>query len=207
MKRQQGANGTAGVADGVTDEITAAIKRPKKSATGSSVAVTSATSVDPSADASSVTASIAFSAATGSSIAAPSVATSAAPSTAASPTAASSAAAGFDAGGEKKGNVRTCYAARLRELPLSLEEFGLRGEEGVTAPLLLGYPDSRLVVVELTADGFLKHMVRRIVGALREVGNGRRAPDEMFGNAAGREPPAVPARGLWLDTVWLDDQV
>ena len=103
--------------------------------------------------------------------------------------------------------MRTCYAARLRELPLSLEEFGLRGEEGGAAPLLLGYPDSRLVVVELTADGFLKHMVRRIVGALREVGNGRRAPDEMFGNAARREPPAVPARGLWLDTVWLDDQV
>jgi tRNA pseudouridine38-40 synthase len=60
----------------------------------------------------------------------------------------------------------------------------------------------RLIVVEVEADGFLRHMVRTIVGTLVEVGHGRRPVGEMAsllaaGDRSGAGPTA-PARGLFL---------
>jgi tRNA pseudouridine38-40 synthase len=52
------------------------------------------------------------------------------------------------------------------------------------------------------ADGFLRHMVRNLVGTLLEVGLGRRAPDSMVALLALRDRrragATAPARGLTL---------
>ena len=67
---------------------------------------------------------------------------------------------------------------------------------------------SERFVFEITGDGFLRHMVRNIVGTLIEVGQGRRTVDEFRNvikacdrSAAG---PTAPARGLFLKEVFYD---
>jgi tRNA pseudouridine38-40 synthase len=66
-------------------------------------------------------------------------------------------------------------------------------------------PGARRVVVRVTADGFLRQMVRTLVGTLVEVGQGRRAPGELLailqsGNRAAAGPTAPP-QGLFLVAV------
>ena len=59
-----------------------------------------------------------------------------------------------------------------------------------------------LLVVEVDADGFLRHMVRTIVGTLVEVGAGRRPPSDMAALVEARDRSragaTAPARGLSL---------
>jgi tRNA pseudouridine38-40 synthase len=59
-----------------------------------------------------------------------------------------------------------------------------------------------LVVVQLSGDGFLRHMVRNLVGALVEIGRGRRPPEWLAGLIASRDRtrggPTAPAGGLCL---------
>lgn len=50
-----------------------------------------------------------------------------------------------------------------------------------------------LVVIDAVADRFLRHMVRMIVGALLEVGSGKREPQEVQ-----RAGPVVAPEGLYL---------
>lgn len=58
--------------------------------------------------------------------------------------------------------------------------------------------DGPLLVVSAVGDGFLRGMVRRLVGTLLEVGLGRTDPSEAF-----RRPgPTAPARGLTLEKVF-----
>ncbi len=64
-------------------------------------------------------------------------------------------------------------------------------------------PDAGLlVVVEIDADGFLRHMVRTIVGTLVEVGAGRRAASDVAAllqaRDRGQAGATAPARGLML---------
>jgi tRNA pseudouridine38-40 synthase len=66
-----------------------------------------------------------------------------------------------------------------------------------------------LVRVRLTGSGFLRHVVRNLVGALAQVGSGRLAPGavaEML--AAGRRlyaGPKAPAGGLYLSRVFYGE--
>lgn len=59
-----------------------------------------------------------------------------------------------------------------------------------------------LVLVELEANGFVKHMVRNIVGGLVDVGLAKTTPDRFREILAGRDRtkagPTAPARGLCL---------
>jgi tRNA pseudouridine38-40 synthase len=64
----------------------------------------------------------------------------------------------------------------------------------------------RLVTVELAANGFLRHMVRIIVGTLLKVGRGRLAVSDLGEILARRDRalagPAAPPHGLYLESVW-----
>ena len=59
--------------------------------------------------------------------------------------------------------------------------------------------------IALTADGFLYHMARILVGTLLEVGEGKRAPEDMAAVLASLDRmeagPTAPAQGLTLWSV------
>jgi tRNA pseudouridine38-40 synthase len=61
---------------------------------------------------------------------------------------------------------------------------------------------SRLIVYDIAGDGFLRHMVRTIVGTLVEVGRGRQRPEWVAEVIASRDRtragPTAPAAGLFL---------
>lgn len=58
------------------------------------------------------------------------------------------------------------------------------------------------LVYTVEAEGFLRSMVRAMVGTLLEVGRGRLRPEELEALFKGKRrtlsSPTVPARGLWL---------
>ena len=62
--------------------------------------------------------------------------------------------------------------------------------------------DGQTIGIEVRGDGFLRHMVRVIVGTLVEVGSGRCAAGSMADVLASRRRaragPTAPARGLFL---------
>jgi tRNA pseudouridine38-40 synthase len=66
-----------------------------------------------------------------------------------------------------------------------------------------------LVVYEISGDGFLRHMVRTIVGTLVEVGRGRRPRQSMaeilVSRDRGRAGPTAPPEGLFLTRVEYDE--
>ena len=74
-----------------------------------------------------------------------------------------------------------------------------------TASLAPAAGGGEVVTMELTADGFLRHMVRNIVGTVVEVGRGGRAPVSVEAVLAGRDRSAAgataPPQGLCLVTV------
>jgi tRNA pseudouridine38-40 synthase len=59
-----------------------------------------------------------------------------------------------------------------------------------------------MLLYRVTGSGFLKHMVRNIVGVLLEVGKGNLSGDDVLARlepGSGIKPgPAVPASGLFL---------
>jgi tRNA pseudouridine38-40 synthase len=63
----------------------------------------------------------------------------------------------------------------------------------------------QLIVVELAASGFLRHMVRAVVGTLLLVGRGKIEPTAVGTILAGRDRglagPAAPPHGLYLESV------
>jgi tRNA pseudouridine38-40 synthase len=68
-----------------------------------------------------------------------------------------------------------------------------------------GEPGSPLVVYDASGEGFLRHMVRNIVGTLVEIGRGRYPASWMSEVLASRlrtsAGPTAPAQGLFLMAV------
>jgi len=68
---------------------------------------------------------------------------------------------------------------------------------------------NRLLLLEITGTGFLRHMVRAIVGSLIEIGRGRRDAAWLAALLASRDRtqagPTVPAHGLFLVAVDYGD--
>jgi tRNA pseudouridine38-40 synthase len=92
--------------------------------------------------------------------------------------------ASTDAAGEKEngGAVRTIYASRI-----------------------IPRPRSSMLVYRVRGSGFLRYMVRNIVGTLIEAGRGRLQPEEVIRILKARDRrragPTAPAQGLCLISV------
>jgi tRNA pseudouridine38-40 synthase len=73
---------------------------------------------------------------------------------------------------------------------------------------LHGLPESGLIRFLFEADGFLRHMVRNIVGTVVEVGSGRIGPDEfpriLEAKDRKRAGLSAPPQGLFLTMVRYD---
>lgn len=90
------------------------------------------------------------------------------------------------------GPVPDGYSTRRTLLHASVERDGPAGSWGSG------------VMVEMEADGFLPHQVRRTIGALQRVGSGRLDPDEFAALVDGPPAsagPAAPPQGLTLVAV------
>lgn len=74
------------------------------------------------------------------------------------------------------------------------------------AELTAGEGDNPALTIELAGDGFLRHMVRNIVGTLLEVGRERLRVEDFAAVLAGRDRTAAgataPAQGLFLKEVY-----
>jgi tRNA pseudouridine38-40 synthase len=90
------------------------------------------------------------------------------------------------AGSEVKTTVRTLFRLDVDEVP---------GGE---------------ILVSAEGSGFLRHMVRNLVGTLLEVGRGRRSPESMLSLLEARNRdlagPTAPAHGLVLEWVRYRDE-
>lgn len=80
----------------------------------------------------------------------------------------------------------------------------MKSTERTVTDIDLEFDDPHLSI-SVSADGFLRHMVRTIAGTLVEVGTGRAAPRAIAEGLASRERgrmgPTAPARGLFLVSV------
>lgn len=98
------------------------------------------------------------------------------------------------AGSDVRDTVRTVLASRFVEPPA-----GPCPDRGCG---WLHIGTGRLLVYEITGDGFLRHMVRNVVGTLVEIGSGRRPGDSLPRLLAARDRneagPTAPAHGLCL---------
>jgi tRNA pseudouridine38-40 synthase len=76
---------------------------------------------------------------------------------------------------------------------------------------LLWRPRSSMLVYEVTGKGFLRYMVRNIVGTLIEVGRGKLAPSDIPKILTARDRtqagPTAPAQGLCLMNVEYEHRV
>ena len=68
------------------------------------------------------------------------------------------------------------------------------------------YKEDRMLIIDVRGNGFLRNMVRRMVGTLVEIGLGKKLPSEIETILAhGNENPAsltAPPQGLCLMEVW-----
>lgn len=82
-------------------------------------------------------------------------------------------------------------------------------QDAIPLPGLSQFPEQSLIRVRFIGSGFLKHMVRSIAGTLKQIGEGSRAPNEIFTILESQDRnqvgPTAPSSGLWLDKVWYDD--
>jgi tRNA pseudouridine38-40 synthase len=97
-----------------------------------------------------------------------------------------------------------------REIFVSrIAECALRQAQGAPSVSRGGFAESRLLVYDVAGSGFLRHMVRAIVGSLVEVGRGRRPAEWIADVLTSRDRaaagPTAPPEGLFLVSVAYDD--
>jgi tRNA pseudouridine38-40 synthase len=111
------------------------------------------------------------------------------------------------AGGDVKTSVRTVTSSEWAEEPLDpVTGQALSASSGQAAST--GSGPSRVLTYEIAGNGFLKYMVRSIVGTLIEIGYGRREPDSVQALLKSGERAKIgqtaPAHGLYLVRVDYD---
>ena len=109
-----------------------------------------------------------------------------------------------------KTTVRRLFRSRLQVFPLSEMEHrlvdlvGLSDWKGPLEVFNHHHPDhvARLWAISFRGEGFLKHMVRNIIGTLVEVGQGKRSVAEFHQILASKDRrqagPTAPPQGLFL---------
>jgi tRNA pseudouridine38-40 synthase len=110
--------------------------------------------------------------------------------------------AAFQGGGsDVLTTVRTVLAAALVEMNIHTDTPIAMSPLPEGAP----YADGRLLRFEISGTGFLRHMVRTIVGTLVDIGRGQLAVEDMAAILASRDRRQAgqtsPAQGLMLWTV------
>ena len=108
-------------------------------------------------------------------------------------------------------NVRTTereiFSSRLQIADCRLQiDWAIKSAESAeSAESAICNSQSAIIAYEITGSGFLRHMVRAIVGSIVEVGRGRHPPEWMAEVLAsrdrGRAGPTAPAGGLFLVSV------
>ncbi len=100
-------------------------------------------------------------------------------------------------GAEVCSTERTVYSSRVTRGDELWTDIG-RSRQGRATP-------SPLIVYEVCGNGFLRHMVRSIVGTLVDAGRGRRSPESVTDVIASRSRAqageTAPASGLFLVSV------
>jgi tRNA pseudouridine38-40 synthase len=109
------------------------------------------------------------------------------------------------AGGEARGTVRTILSSELRIADCGLRIERMDSEARLPDRRFPSDAQSAILLYEIVGDGFLRHMVRAIVGSLVEVGRGRRPVEWVCEVLASRDRrragPTAPATGLFLVSV------
>lgn len=87
----------------------------------------------------------------------------------------------------------------------TITAISIRVQETQSWSALGGNGEAKIVTVDIHGNGFLRHMVRTIVGTLVEVGQYRRSPESLETILSSRDRreagPTAPARGLFLVSV------
>jgi tRNA pseudouridine38-40 synthase len=109
--------------------------------------------------------------------------------------------AAFRASGSRtRSNEREIFSSRI-----SSPEVSTPCDRGRAVLQAGAFAGGRIIVYEISGNGFLRHMVRNIVGTLVEVGSLRRAPECVSEVLASRDRteagPTAPAAGLVLVSV------
>lgn len=108
----------------------------------------------------------------------------------------------LSSGPKRKTTTRTIFSIRV--VVKHRMDFSLDGCTGQDLDFEPRTEDPHMICIEFIGDGFLQHMIRRIIGSVRPVAEsndlGLNTLDLMRSGAipAG---PAAPARGLWLENV------
>ena len=101
-------------------------------------------------------------------------------------------------GSDVKTTVRRVLAAELVEVDSGTDQPVAWSALGTSSDRSNG----RLLRFEITGTGFLRHMVRTVVGTLVDIGRGNMAPEEMTAIIASRDRSrtgqTAPAQGLML---------
>jgi len=115
------------------------------------------------------------------------------------------------AGSEVKTTVREILVSRIADCGLRIPDCGFPAASSIINSSAIRNPHSALLEYEITGTGFLRHMVRALVGTLVEVGRGRRPVEWITDVLASRDRttagPTAPPEGLFLVRVEYGDSL
>jgi tRNA pseudouridine38-40 synthase len=119
------------------------------------------------------------------------------------------------AGSEVRDTTREIFVSRIADCGLRIDG-GLRSDcglplgAGLPAQSAIHNPQSAMIVYEVVGTGFLRYMVRSIVGTLVEIGRGKQPVQWMTTVLASRDRtaagPTAPAAGLFLVSVAYEER-
>jgi len=115
------------------------------------------------------------------------------------------------AGSDVKTTVRDVLVSRMTDCGLRIPDCRFPSGSAIRNQSAIRNPQSAILEYEITGTGFLRHMVRTLVGTLVEVGRGRQPVEWITGVLASRDRttagPTAPPEGLFLVSVEYGDSL